>query len=217
MKIFKVIFGIIVVFSIAFLAYMILPQKQNNVANQPMACTQEAMLCPDGSSVGRTGPNCQFAPCPQTQVPLVPSQDTSDVWNTSTNKQNGITFLAPQSLGTEYIHLVEWPPEVELVDEAFVCKESGSEILPQGQSSQKTIENVEYCVTQESEGAAGSVYTKYTYAFANNEKTVKLSFTLRMVQCANYDEPKKSACETERKNFDVDELSHKIAQTFRFP
>jgi len=27
-------------------------------------CTQEAKLCPDGSYVGRTGPNCAFAPCP---------------------------------------------------------------------------------------------------------------------------------------------------------
>lgn len=27
-------------------------------------CTFEAKLCPDGSSVGRTGPNCEFAPCP---------------------------------------------------------------------------------------------------------------------------------------------------------
>lgn len=28
------------------------------------ACTQEAKLCPDGSAVGRVGPNCEFAPCP---------------------------------------------------------------------------------------------------------------------------------------------------------
>jgi hypothetical protein len=27
------------------------------------ACTMEAKLCPDGSSVGRSGPNCEFAPC----------------------------------------------------------------------------------------------------------------------------------------------------------
>jgi hypothetical protein len=27
-------------------------------------CTQEAMLCPDGSYVGRTGANCEFAKCP---------------------------------------------------------------------------------------------------------------------------------------------------------
>ncbi|HEV8677526.1 MAG TPA: hypothetical protein VN701_01710 [Candidatus Paceibacterota bacterium] len=29
-----------------------------------VACTMEAKLCPDGSSVGRTGPHCEFAACP---------------------------------------------------------------------------------------------------------------------------------------------------------
>lgn len=33
------------------------------------ACTMEAMVCPDGSSVGRTGPNCAFAPCPEPSAP----------------------------------------------------------------------------------------------------------------------------------------------------
>ncbi|MEK7652508.1 MAG: hypothetical protein AAB334_00980 [Patescibacteria group bacterium] len=28
-------------------------------------CTTEAKLCPDGSGVGRVGPNCEFAPCPE--------------------------------------------------------------------------------------------------------------------------------------------------------
>lgn len=32
--------------------------------NEPVACTMEAKLCPDGSYVGRTGPNCEFAVCP---------------------------------------------------------------------------------------------------------------------------------------------------------
>ncbi len=31
---------------------------------QPVACTAEAKICPDGSAVGRTGPNCEFAQCP---------------------------------------------------------------------------------------------------------------------------------------------------------
>ncbi|MEM4240037.1 MAG: hypothetical protein QXM31_04580 [Candidatus Woesearchaeota archaeon] len=31
----------------------------------PVACTEEAKICPDGSAVGRTGPNCEFAPCPE--------------------------------------------------------------------------------------------------------------------------------------------------------
>lgn len=32
--------------------------------NFPQACTEEAKLCPDGSAVGRTGPQCEFAACP---------------------------------------------------------------------------------------------------------------------------------------------------------
>lgn len=31
----------------------------------PVACTMEAKLCPDGTAVGRTGPHCEFAPCPE--------------------------------------------------------------------------------------------------------------------------------------------------------
>ncbi len=38
--------------------------------NSPVACTQEAKLCPDGSAVGRTGKNCEFAPCPKTILPF---------------------------------------------------------------------------------------------------------------------------------------------------
>ncbi len=30
----------------------------------PGVCTDDALVCPDGSTVGRTGPNCEFAPCP---------------------------------------------------------------------------------------------------------------------------------------------------------
>lgn len=39
-----------------------------NTDSGPVACTQEARLCPDGSTVGRTGPNCEFAQCPDAQL-----------------------------------------------------------------------------------------------------------------------------------------------------
>lgn len=41
------------------------------VAKAPsgIACTQEAKICPDGSYVSRTGPNCEFTPCPTTIAP----------------------------------------------------------------------------------------------------------------------------------------------------
>ena len=41
------------------------PELTPEVTQTPMACTQEAMICPDGSAVGRVGPNCEFAPCPE--------------------------------------------------------------------------------------------------------------------------------------------------------
>jgi len=42
------------------------PEDTGNTGPQDSktACTQEAKLCPDGSSVGRTGQSCEFAPCP---------------------------------------------------------------------------------------------------------------------------------------------------------
>lgn len=33
-----------------------------------VACTKEAKVCPDGSTVGREGPNCEFAACPDDVV-----------------------------------------------------------------------------------------------------------------------------------------------------
>ncbi|MDB5194850.1 MAG: hypothetical protein JWO84_34 [Parcubacteria group bacterium] len=35
----------------------------------PSVCTQEAKICPDGTAVGRTGPNCEFAACPTGTTP----------------------------------------------------------------------------------------------------------------------------------------------------
>lgn len=32
--------------------------------SEEVLCTQEAKACPDGSYVGRTGPNCEFSACP---------------------------------------------------------------------------------------------------------------------------------------------------------
>ena len=45
-----------------------------------VVCTMDAMQCPDGSYVGRTGPNCQFV-CPNT--PTTPSTPVVKVSNTA--------------------------------------------------------------------------------------------------------------------------------------
>ncbi len=56
---------------------------------QPVACTQEAKQCPDGSYVGRTGPQCQFSACPIGSV-TTPPQPIS-----STSGITGIVSLGP--------------------------------------------------------------------------------------------------------------------------
>lgn len=40
--------------------------------SNPVACTMDARVCPDGSYVGRTGPYCEFSTCPTTSTKIVP-------------------------------------------------------------------------------------------------------------------------------------------------
>jgi len=47
------------------------------------ACTQEVKVCPDGTSVGRTGPNCEFAPC-VTPPPLPTIEPTPEATSSAT-------------------------------------------------------------------------------------------------------------------------------------
>lgn len=42
-----------------------------------VVCTMEAKECPDGSYVGRTGPRCEFAPCPIATSTTATSTDTT--------------------------------------------------------------------------------------------------------------------------------------------
>ena len=48
---------------VAVLEIYIYNSNHNQTSGQ-VACTEEAKQCPDGSYVGRTGPNCAFADCP---------------------------------------------------------------------------------------------------------------------------------------------------------
>ena len=47
------------------------------------ACTQEVKVCPDGTSVGRTGPNCEFGPC-VTPPPLPTIEPTPEATSSAT-------------------------------------------------------------------------------------------------------------------------------------
>lgn len=88
MKVLLITMGILLILALSFAAYMyvVIPTNatpssiSENISepylppnietdtptegNIESVCTMDAKVCPDGSSVGRQGPNCEFAACP---------------------------------------------------------------------------------------------------------------------------------------------------------
>lgn len=42
----------------------VISEEESGDEEEAIFCTMDAMMCPDGSFVGRTAPDCAFAPCP---------------------------------------------------------------------------------------------------------------------------------------------------------
>lgn len=64
------------------------------VNTNTIACTEEAKLCPDGTAVGRTGPNCAFAPCPGASTNTTANTNNSANTNTTPTKASLTHALA---------------------------------------------------------------------------------------------------------------------------
>ncbi len=65
-----IIFIIILVLLVASYVIMKRYPSLNRTINS--SCTTEALICPDGTAVGRTGPRCEFAPCANLNVGDLP-------------------------------------------------------------------------------------------------------------------------------------------------
>lgn len=72
---FNAIFGLIIAISL-------IGSCAKTISPAQVACTMDAKVCPDGSTVGRVGPRCEFSPCPETGLPTYgkcdPSQKAAD-------------------------------------------------------------------------------------------------------------------------------------------
>lgn len=95
--------ALLVIVGIAGFLYRNTMERPYPSENQ--ACTPEARICPDGTSVGRSGPTCSFAPCAFPNVELsgagisfaVPEGYTED-----TASDALASFSKPSTL--------DWPP-----------------------------------------------------------------------------------------------------------
>ncbi|MDP3770216.1 MAG: hypothetical protein U1A25_02260 [Candidatus Sungbacteria bacterium] len=98
-------YALVITLGVAVLLSMYWFVRPSYVNHEIIACTQEAKSCPDGSSVGRTGLNCEFALCPSEALceggvcsevfpSQFPSADTSN-WKTYRNEQYGFEMKYP--------------------------------------------------------------------------------------------------------------------------
>ena len=55
---------LLITFVLGGIFYLKYPTPIKYDTDKPTACAQDAKVCPDGSSVGRLSPNCEFAKCP---------------------------------------------------------------------------------------------------------------------------------------------------------
>ena len=86
----KAIYILIAIAVLAGVAQLFIPKAEMPIIEEEgaVACTMDAMMCPDGSYVGRTGPNCEFV-CPA--LPEVPA----DIQAHIDEKANLITLTSP--------------------------------------------------------------------------------------------------------------------------
>lgn len=135
------------------------------------------------------------------------------------NKQITTSVLPPDNttafdtaLTTKHISTPDmlWPPVVKSSEGVFSCNAQGTDTSETGKVELKTIAGTQYCVTTLSEGAAGSMYTTYTYIAEIKNQLAVTTFTLRFVQCDNYNDPEKTLCKTEREQFNPDIMANGI-------
>jgi len=120
-------------------------------------------------------------------------------------------------LNTEYIGSQDWkvkivneeekyPLKFKITEGQIDCKKTSSENGLLFRTVKRRIDGRIYCIESASEGAAGTIYTQYTYSTIKNGSLIALSCVIRYPQCMNYSEPYRTECANERETFDLDKI-----------
>ena len=98
------------------------------------ACTEEAKICPDGSGVGRTGPNCEFAPCPG-EEPVFCTQDVKEC------SDGSYVSRVPPDCAFEKCPIIkeDEPPESSLSNAHWLCEDGSWKETPEDCFKNKCI------------------------------------------------------------------------------
>ena len=119
-------------------------------------------------------------------------------------KANYISF---QKYGSNIFKAEEYPKLESWVENgAIECTETPLESSLPLRISKKEINGQKYCIGAFSEGAAGSVFTEYAYTTVISDNVYLVQFIARYPNCSNYPDQERRECETERENFNLDNL-----------
>jgi hypothetical protein len=110
----------------------------------------------------------------------------------------------------EYPELESWPENGEIK-----CLETPSESSLPLRMRKMEINGQKYCVGASSEGAAGSVYTQYSYTTVIEGNVYLINFVARYPNCDNYPEKENTECQTERERFNLDILVDREIEKMR--
>ena len=120
-------------------------------------------------------------------------------------------------LNTEYIGSQDWkvkivneeakyPPKFKIIEGQIDCKITSSESGLLSRTVKRRIDGRIYCIESASEGAAGTIYTRYAYSTIKSGNLITVSCVIRYPQCINYSEPYRTECANERERFDLDKI-----------
>jgi len=188
LKYFLILILVAIILAGGYFTYKYFSNKQT----APVACTMEAKLCPDGSSVGRIGPKCEFAPCP----------DQVANWKTYTNTQYGFEFKYPSEFfywepktlvgDCNYNVFPDQCPNINNIVANEQIAEGGDssaiqnniQYFPKGEKT--TINGTNFCLYKTGEGAMGSMYFYNYYTTIKNQKCFVIQLVTRLTNCGVY-------------------------------
>ena len=182
------------------------------VANKqvkPVACTMEAKICPDGSSVGRTGPKYEFTPCPDQTA----GWETYKKTNTNATDpvlEYSFEFKYPRTFSGTTWQAVNWPPKVSVfvgdADPVAGCTDDVSSFNQISSHKNVTVNNKNFVLYTSSDPGAGQLYSTYCYIYSAGYNKYVINFLIHSTNgCGNGNcgpycgTPNEQAC----KNFDM--------------
>lgn len=173
----KSIVTLATIFALSFIGVLLFFRFHKSI--EPISCTLEAKICPDGSAVGRTGPKCKFSPCPE----VSPTPPISG-WKTYVFDNYPLSLRYPSdwsqykwefSSDNSIINLVVYGSDVPTISD-FLAKQD--EISAKGwegsysikvNSTKKTVIAGLNCIQRQETVLAGDFETYSTYfRFGNN-------------------------------------------------